>query len=482
MSESIIWGYGTGIGYALICLCIALVMYKLGVPRQYTRKVVHILVGFEWVFLYHFFGAGLHFLAVCIFFLVVLFVAHKGNLMPMISSGGDNAPGTVYYAVAMTAVAIVGCFVPDVMLPFGVGIFCTSIGDGFAGMIGQMMRRGNPKIYGNKTLFGSITGFVMSFFSAMVMSMIFDMGITVWQGLAIAMLSTLLEMITGRGFDNITITWGVTALTYAFMYFPGIYEYIVPILLTPVIIAYAVAKHALTPGGVVVAIVMDVIISIALGNFGFVLLSSFFVGSVLVDKVKKRATISRSVEEGAKGECRDYMQVISNGLAPTVAAFLYFVSGNAAFVAAFVAALAEAFADTSASGMGVFATKTYDPFRHRACQSGLSGGMSVIGTSASLIGAVLISLIAFAFGKVDIIAMLVVIAAAFLGAVFDSFLGSVFQIKYKCSVCGKITEKKMHCDYPTERYSGLTLIDNDVVNLLGGLFSAALAATVAFII
>ena len=121
----ILKGYIFGICYAVACLLLSLVLYKLGLPKKYTRKVVHILVGFEWVILYHYMGAGIHFLLVCILFLLLLAVAYKGQLMPMISSEGDNAPGTVYYAAAMTGVAIIGCFVPDVMLPFGIGVMCT---------------------------------------------------------------------------------------------------------------------------------------------------------------------------------------------------------------------------------------------------------------------------------------------------------------------------------------------------------------------
>ena len=115
----ILKGYFFGIGYAMICLLLSFIIYKLGVPKKYTRKVVHILVGFEWVILYHYMGAGIHFLSVCILFLLLLAVAYKGRLMPMIASDADNAPGTVYYAIAMTGVAFVGCFEPSVMLPFG---------------------------------------------------------------------------------------------------------------------------------------------------------------------------------------------------------------------------------------------------------------------------------------------------------------------------------------------------------------------------
>ena len=101
----IVKGYIFGILYALACIALALFAYKLGMPKKYTRKLVHILVGFEWVILSHYMGATYHFLIVCIFFLLLLALSHFKQLMPMISSDGDNAPGTVYYAVAMTVMA-----------------------------------------------------------------------------------------------------------------------------------------------------------------------------------------------------------------------------------------------------------------------------------------------------------------------------------------------------------------------------------------
>ena len=70
-------------------------------------------------------------------------------------------------------VAIVGCFVPAVMLPFGIGIFCTSIGDGCAGLCGQLIRKYNPKVYRKKSLWGTLINFAVSSLSALVMSLIF---------------------------------------------------------------------------------------------------------------------------------------------------------------------------------------------------------------------------------------------------------------------------------------------------------------------
>ena len=480
----ILKGYIFGICYAVVCLLLSLVLYKLGLPKKYTRKVVHILVGFEWVILYHYMGAGIHFLLVCILFLLLLAVAYKGQLMPMISSEGDNAPGTVYYAAAMTGVAIIGCFVPDVMLPFGIGVMCTSVGDGFAGVVGQSIKRGNPKIYGKKTLFGTLANVLASALSAFVISSLYSVELGIVSCLFIGVLSTELELVTPYGLDNISVTWGTTALAYLLINFSDAAAYLLPILLSPIIVMLALAKKALTPGGVVAALALDLAVSLAFKNSGFVVLCIFFVGSIIIDKIKKRYKNKGRIAKEAKGDCRDYMQVIANGMPAFVAAIAFLITRKPIFAVPFVASMAEAFSDTAASGIGVFSTKTYDPFRLRKCEKGLSGGMSLIGTGASLLAASVVGFAAWildfsSFGFVD---ALIVIASAFFGAIFDSFLGSVFQVKYKCTVCGAITETTEHCEARTIKQSGFSVIDNDVVNLISCSFAAVIATVLAILI
>lgn len=476
----ILKGYIFSICYALLCLLLSLVLYKCGLPKKYTRKAVHILVGFEWVILRYYHGAGIHFLLVCLFFLILLSVSYKMQLMPMISSEGDNSPGTVYYAVAMSGVAIVMCFVPELMLPFGMGIFCTSIGDGFAGVVGQLIKKHNPKIYKNKTLFGTLANFALSFACVFAVDVIFNAHLGVWYCLAIAVLSSELELICGKGLDNIGITWGVTAFAYLLMYtYYGIY-YICPILITPIIIIFAIKKRALSKDGIALAIVLDIIVSVAFENFGFVMLAAFLLLSVLVDKIKKRKKGIDGVE--AKGDCRDGMQVIANGFAAAVCSMLFVITDSPVFIVGFIAAIAEAFADTVASGLGVFSSHTFDVFRFKRVEKGLSGGMSIVGTLSSLLAAFAISSLALAFGVVGPVGFVIGASLGFLGNVFDSLLGSLVQVKYRCKLCGKLTEAKEHCGIPSIYQSGVRFFDNDTVNLVSGIFAAALAAALAFAI
>ena len=349
------------------------------------------------------------------------------------------------------------------------------LGDGFAGVFGQLIKKYNPKVYKNKSLVGSITNLVFSTASAFVISTAYGMGLELWQCLMIGLFAVGLELITVFGLDNIAITLGCAFLAYGFVYFPIINLYIIPIVLTPLIIAAVVEKKVLTAWGLVLALMLDAVVSLTLGNFGLVMLAAFLFGSVAIDKIKKRKKTSDDVTK--KGECRDTVQVLANGLIPMLMALLYSGTGNFAFVVGYVAALSEAFADTAASGVGAFSGKVVDIVRMKKIKPGLSGGVSLIGTVASLIGAALIALVPFAFGIRNLPIYIITVASAFCGVIFDSLLGSLLQVKYQCQVCGELTEREVHCKKITKKYSGFEFFDNDIVNLLSSLFASVMAFT-----
>ena len=107
--------------------------------------------------------------------------------------------------------------------------------------------------------------------------------------------------------------------------------------------------------------------------------------------------------------------------------------------------------------------------------------MSLLGTSASFVAAFAFPMIALAFGTLTFTECLVCALAAALGALVDSMLGSLVQAKYKCSVCGIVTEKLFHCSSATERTSGLAVFNNDVVNVVSVAF-AGLASALIYIL
>ena len=109
---------------------------------------------------------------------------------------------------------------------------------------------------------------------------------------------------------------------------------------------------------------------------------------------------------------------------------------------------------------------------------GLSGGVSGAGSAAAALGAALIAALCLLFPGADGKAALLVAAFGFLGCLFDSVLGSRIQVKYRCPVCGALTEREHHCGVPGRVERGWRRVNNDTVNLLSNLFAAVLAILV----
>ena len=470
----ILWGYILAALYGGICLLSAHVAFKLGVPKIYTRKLVHILISFEWIILYHFVGATYHLLVVCLAFTALLIVSYFMRLLPMISSDGDNSPGTVYYGISMSVMALFTLIDRSFVIPFGIAVFCTSFGDGLAGVFGQMAKKHNPKIYKEKTLVGFLVNFAVSTLVVFAFVWSFELSLEVWQAFAIGLFAASVELISEKGIDNILLPLGVLALSVFFIRHPMSYNYIIPILVTPFMVMLVSARRALTPAAIVAALILDVAVTVAFGNVGFVLMMVFLGGSLVIDKFKKKYR-SQIVKEEKNGIGRNVTQVIANGGIPLALAIVYVFRPSPIVFAAYCAAVAEAFADTAASGIGVFSKSAFDPFRMRKCAPGISGGMSWLGTAASALGALFVAAVALAFGAANIKIFAIISISAFLGAVFDSALGSLLQVKYRCEVCDAITEKEEHCGQAATKHSGISFIDNDVVNCLGSAFAAAMS-------
>ena len=98
----------------------------------------------------------------------------------------------------------------------------------------------------------------------------------------------------------------------------------------------------------------------------------------------------------AKGDTRDYAQVLANGGVPALFSLLYLVTDNPLALLAFAVSLASANADTWASEIGVLSSR--DPvllFSRKKVPKGTSGAVSALGTFAGLSGSFTIALASF---------------------------------------------------------------------------------------
>ena len=229
----------------------------------------------------------------------------------------------------------------------------------------------------------------------------------------------------------------------------------------------------LTREGIACALILDLVISLAFANLGFLALLFFLVLGVGSDKIKHAG-------KKKKGECRTYFQVFANAAPAAACAICYMIYPHVAFLIGFLAAMGESLADTMASGIGARDKRVFDLFRMQKCEVGMSGGMSLLGTTAAIFGAALMMLLGYAFVGGAAWLFLIGGIAAFLGCIFDSLLGSLVQIKYRCSVCGALIERKEHCEKSAVRTRGFSFFDNDTVNFFSSLFAAVLAIVICF--
>ena len=468
----VLLGFAAAFLYGAICILASVILEKLGVSKRLTRKFVHIMIGFEWAILYVFFGPGWYSFAVCAAFTALLVFAYYYKLMPAISSDGDNAPGTVYYGVSMTVMSFVSIFLPSLFLPFGAAVVCTSVGDGLAGVIGTYFGKRARKFIGGKTVVGFAANFVSSFGFLLLFSFFFNNFFSVTDALWIAALSATVEVVSSRGLDNITVPLSVCALTYLLVNASWINGYAVPIVLTPIVAAFVLERGVLSVRGVIAALIADAIVSVAFGNFGFIALLLFLALGAGSDKVKhiKSGKSDKSV--------RNEKQVMANSAVACLCALAYIFSPIPAFMAAFTVALAEALSDTVSSGIGALSANTYDIVRLKKCTRGISGGVSLIGTLSGVFAAFIIPLVALLFGTLGVVDMLIVSLFAFLGCILDSILGSLVQVKYRCKRCGAVTDNLVHCGAEGNKFSGISGIDNSMVNFLSSAICAILTMIV----
>jgi len=246
-----------------------------------------------------------------------------------------------------------------------------------------------------------------------------------------------------------------------------------------IIISYlAYRAHSLNKNGTLAATIVGAIV-FGLGGWQWsILLLAFFITSSGLSRLFKKRKLGLD-EKFSKGHERDAGQVFGNGGLATAFVLVYalFPESMIGWVG-FAASLAAVNADTWATELGVLnptPPRMITDLRKRV-EKGTSGGISLFGTLASLMGSALIAVLA-ALMTDDWSLLLPITLAGLFGSLFDSLLGATVQAMYYCPTDKKETEQHpLHtCGTATVHIRGWKWLNNDWVNFACGAFGVAIA-------
>jgi uncharacterized protein (TIGR00297 family) len=251
----------------------------------------------------------------------------------------------------------------------------------------------------------------------------------------------------------------------------------------------AYRKKSLTLSGVVGAVLLGTTM-FALGSIEWYgVLIAFFVSSTKLTKYKKRR--KSAAESGyAKSGNRDIAQVAANGGIGLVLCVLNAVWPNQLWYIAFVGVMAAATADTWATEIGGLSRSLPRSILNgRKVTPGTSGGVTSLGTAASALGGLFIGLVAWIcmqfVSDIDtslVITLIVGLVGGLTGSLTDSWIGAVWQVMYRCTVCNKDVERTSHCDQPTVKVRGAQWLNNDAVNIIASILGGLAALGVFLVI
>ena len=212
--------WGLVLSYVLVFLIIGIstVLQKAKlVGDEGARKFIHIGVSNWWILaMIVFEGEMAIWFAIVppITFILLNYYSYKTNLIKSMERSGNGNLGTVYFPISLLILVILTFGVINKPEVGAVGILVLGYGDGLAAVVGKAF--GKHKLVDNKSLEGSLTMVVVSF---VVVTLILNLsGYTIltalWVAVVVSIISTVIELYTPKGLDNLTVPLLSSLLIY----------------------------------------------------------------------------------------------------------------------------------------------------------------------------------------------------------------------------------------------------------------------------
>lgn len=228
--------------------------------------------------------------------------------------------------------------------------------------------------------------------------------------------------------DRLVNIFFIFSLIFIFLLFANAEDHIrigLALILATLFSILAFILNWLTLDGMKSAILFG-LIAYGLGSsLGAFIVLAFFISSSLLSKdlIGENLVLDKKFR-------RDGLQVWSNGFWFAFWIIIWFLSKEDAFLIAGVASMASATADTWASEIGEqhVKGKTWLFPSFKAVEPGVDGGISIVGTIASLTGAAFIGGVFWLISPdAQLYQFLIIAISGVFGSLLDSFFGSIVQ-------------------------------------------------------
>lgn len=446
------------------------------ISKELARKILHIATGFVVIIATFLINSFLIMVLVGFGFTVLNFILIRKKILRQIDANHNTHLGIFYYPLAFLIIVLIFWNVNKSIIAFSFFIF--SISDAFAGLIGTGSKikrylniHSEPKTFNG--LFATIiTSFVLlillrfTFYDSLNLIK-YDLLTFLFLALVTSIIAGIVESLSSRGTDNLYLPIVLAFLGFIFFY-KGIdlSNFLLAFFLAVLISIVSLKYNLLSLSGSFVTFILALFI-FGLGGWKWTIpILAFFILSSVLSKVSEFFRRKELNDVFKKGSKRDMFQVLANGGMPLIISLLnYQFPDLTNWYFIYLLSIAIATADTWSTEIGtLFAKNVFLITNFKRVESGISGGISLIGTFGGVFGSIVIVLFGMLFQEISTTEFLIIILFATLGNFTDSLLGATIQVIYRCKVCGKLTEKLSHCNLTTDYFKGIKFVNNDLVN------------------
>lgn len=208
---------GIIISFIYIAILMIAAKYFEKFDKEASRKFIHILLANWWLIAMAFFDNIICALIPPIAFTIINFISYKWNVIKVMERNEESQDGlgTVYFAFSLIPLVVLSYGIANNALIGLVGFFIMTYGDGFAAIVGKTIKSKEYKVFGcTKTIAGSLAIFIISLIITISVFIYSNTQYWVIKSLLISIVATILEAISAKGTDNITVPIITSLITY----------------------------------------------------------------------------------------------------------------------------------------------------------------------------------------------------------------------------------------------------------------------------